>query len=142
MSKKGDVQSILDMLVHIADENASDLRTRRESASRGLTAADIDKAEWAALHARASRRRKLLGDDLVEEDAEDEGDMLLAVIGALEQAEEPLTTYDLVGRLVQARLLSHQFPAAARAQATKLLERLCVANKVWQDAHGRWALVK
>jgi hypothetical protein len=135
--KKNDVESVLDMLVHIADENVKDRRAL--APNKGLTAADIERIEWAAVEAKKRRRAEILGSDLCEDD--DEGDMLMELVDVLTGSRTPLTTWELVQSLQSRRLLSHQFPAAARQQCLTLLGRLRVANKVWQDPHGRWALL-
>lgn len=139
VAKKGDVHSILEMLVYIADENTS-TRSVPQTPRGVLTRADIEAAQWRHVEARINRRRKVLGDDLVA-DEDDDGDALLLVVDCLATSKQPLTTFELMRALQRSRLLSHEFPSAARAQCLGMLERLRVAGKVWQDTHGRWALV-
>lgn len=137
-TKKGDVHSILDMLVYIADENAKS-RTAAPK-PQGVTQADIEAAEWRHLEARVSRRRRVLGDAVVELE-DDDGDAMLLLVDCLTRAKQPMTTFELMRALQQSRLLSLEFPGAARQQCLAMLERLRVANRIWQDPHGRWALL-
>lgn len=139
MSKKGDVHSILDMLVYIADENSKN-RASKPTRTEALTAADLEKLEWNYLKARLQRRQKILGEDLVGEE-DDDGDALLLIIDALAESKTPLTTFELMRKLQQARFLSYEFTAAAREQCKVMLTKLRVANRIWQDQHGRWSLL-
>jgi len=138
MSKKGDVHSILDMLVHIADENAKNLKPVKQA--QNLTAADLEKIEWDYLAARLQRRQRILGEELVAGE-DDDGDALLLIVDVLTTSKTPLTTFELMRKLQHARFLSHEFTAAAREQCKAMLDKLRVANLIWQDPHGRWTLL-
>jgi hypothetical protein len=136
--KKNDVENVLDMLVHIADENVQSRRVSTQA--KGLTAADIERMEWQSFEAKMKRRAEVLGADLLAE-CDDDGDSLMLVLLALSAHKGPMTTWEVMRDLQRQRLLSHAFPAAARAHTTVLLNKLRVANKVWQDTYGRWALL-
>ena len=140
------------MLLHIADENANAVREQERSRPRVhegsiVTVATLEKQEWEAFKARLVQRDKYLGagfDDTVVD--EDDFDMLLALIGVLERvAEGPdgerrrvgLTLSEIVRELQNDRVLSREFPAAARTQAQRLLGMLRTLNRVWVDPQGR-----
>lgn len=135
--KKNDVEEVLSTLLHIADENAKQPRAVRP---RGLTPADIERVEWESFQAKMQRRARLLGDDLLAED-DDDGEALVLVVTVLAGSKTPLTAFEVMRALQKHRHLSHSFPAAARAQTLSLLGKLRVANRVWQDPFGRWALL-
>lgn len=132
---------LLKTLLWVADENAAEVRERERSRAGAaiVTAKEIEESEWQAMTAKLRRRQQLLGDALESED--DEGEALELVMHTLTQSKQPLTTHEVMRHLQHARLLSVEFPAAAKAQTTTLLNRLRVANRVWQDQHGRWALL-
>ena len=130
---------LLKMLLWVADENAAERREQERSrATRQIMPLQLEEQEWRATQARAQRRQTLLGDAL--DGADDEGDALELVVLALSKGK-PLTTHEVMRHLQRAKLLSVEFPAAARQQTTTLLQRLRVANRVWQDPHGRWSLL-
>jgi hypothetical protein len=135
------MMDLLKTLLWVADENAAEVRERERSrvGSAIVTAKEIEESEWQAMTAKLRRRQQLLGEALESED--DEGEALELVMHALTQTKHPLTTHEVMRRLQHARLLSVEFPAAAKAQTTALLTRLRVANRVWQDRSGRWALL-
>lgn len=131
---------VLETLLWVADENAADLREKERSRAGSLTAKQLEDREWQAMTAKLQRRRTLLGDELLEGE-EDEGEALELVMSVLAHAKHPLTVFELMRQLQRAKLLSLEFPAAARQQTAALLSRLRVANRVWQDSHGRWSLL-
>lgn len=131
---------VLETLLWMADENAAALREKERSRAGNLTAKQIEEREWHAMVAKLQRRRTLLGDELLEGE-EDEGEALELVVSILAGAKQPLTVFELMRQLQRAKLLSLEFPAAARQQTAALLTRLRVANRVWQDSHGRWSLL-
>lgn len=133
---------LLKTLLWVADENAAEVRERERSRTGTaiVTAREIEENEWQAMTAKLRRRQQLLGDAALENE-DDDGEALELVVHALAQSKHPLTTHEVMRHLQRARLLSVEFPAAAKAQTTALLVRLRVANRVWQDPHGRWALL-
>jgi hypothetical protein len=136
------MMDLLKTLLWVADENAAEVRERERSrvGSAIVTAKEIEESEWQAMTAKLRRRQQLLGEALESED-EDDGEALVLVMHVLTQSKHPLTAFEVMRHLQRARLLSLEFPAAARAQTTALLNRLRVANRVWQDTHGRWSLL-
>ena len=134
---------LMEMLLWVADDNAATLREKersRATTTRAVTPAQLEAAEWKSLTAKLQRRQQLLGAEIVE-DEDDEGEALELVVTVLSQAKHPLTAFEVMRQLQRARLLSLEFPAAARQQTQALLSRLRVANRVWQDPHGRWSLL-
>lgn len=131
------LRDILETMLHIADENAATWRPRGKL--RLVTAQTVEDLEWRALHAKLDARRTLLGDDVLAGE-DDDGDDIVQVFIVLHAAAGPLTLSEVTSRLQVRGLLSVSFPAAARRQTQALLERLRVANRVWQDRHGRWTL--
>lgn len=131
---------LLKTLLWVADQNATERREQERSrVARGqLTPSQLEEHAWKGVQARAQRRLTLLGDAL--DGADDEGEALELVVLALSRGK-PLTTHEVMRHLQRRKLLSLEFPAAARQQATTLLQRLRVANRVWQDSHGRWSLL-
>ena len=151
---------ILDMLTHIASENAEDFKSRDRSRGPGLTEAALavleENREWDAFKVKLLRRQALVGDayenaesaadaaGAADEaiaaviDDEDDTDMLLDIMGVLERSKQALTIFEIVRALQAADVLSTQFTAAARAQTVSLLGKLRAANRVWQDPQGRW----
>lgn len=153
--RKG-VAGILDMMLHIADENAREVKEQERARPRSreggiVTAATLEKQEWEAFKARLVQRDKYLGagfDEAVVD--EDDFDMLLALIGVLERVSEGpdgdrrrggLTLSEIVRELQNDKVLSREFPAAARTQAQRLLGMLRTLNRVWVDQQGRVMLV-
>lgn len=152
------VVGLLDMMMHIADENAAEVRQKERSRSMNgtqvVTAADLEQQEWEAFKAKLSRRARLLKDGQVVDTIangseidveEDDIDMLIALIAVLERARESrvkmLTVSEAVRGLQQAKVLSMEFAAPARAQTQRLLKKLREMNRVFEDQHGRWALL-
>lgn len=148
-----DVAQLLDMLIHIANQNAREAREAEQRAGI-VTAADLEAQEWEAFKAKIQQQRRLLGlsgvrgasEDGIDVD-EDDVDMLLSLIGGLERGAPGhpttgLTVTEIVRVLQNDGVLSVEFPAAARSQAKRLLGKLREVNRVWQDAHGRWALLR
>lgn len=131
---------VLETLLWMADENAAAVREKERSRAGMAKVVHAEEREWKGMLARLQRRRTLLGDELVE-DEEDEGEALELVVGILAHAKQPLTVFELMRHLQKQKLLSLEFPAAARQQTQALLSRLRVANRVWQDSHGRWSLL-
>jgi hypothetical protein len=135
------MMELLKTLLWVADQNAAEVRENERSRGNRvgcLTARQIEEHEWRGMQQKLSRRQRLLGDALESED--DDGEALTQVVTALAQGKGPLTTFEVMRHLQRARLLSVEFPAAAKAQTTTLLGRLRVANRVWQDQNGRWSL--
>jgi len=145
------VADILDMMLHIADVNAQEVkereRTRPPERLAIVTAALLEKQEWAAFKAQIERRDKLLG---VGDIDEDDADLLLSLIGVLERARDRddgskrvavgLTISEIVREMQNDKVLAREFPAAARTQAQRLLGMLREMNRVWVDQHGRFVL--
>jgi len=135
------MMDLLKTLLWVADENAAEVREREKSRAQRsvvLTAQQIEEHEWRGMQQKLLRRQQLLGDALESDD--DDGEALTLVVTVLAQSKGPLTTFEVMRHLQRARLLSVEFPAAAKAQTTTLLGRLRVANRVWQDQNGRWSL--
>jgi predicted DNA-binding ribbon-helix-helix protein len=130
---------VLDTLLWMADENANEVREKERSRRQHVTAGQLEEQEWAALTAKVQRRQRLLGD--MVEDEEDEGEALELLVSVLAESKGPLTLFEVMRQLQRLGLLSLEFPAAARKQTSALLYRLRVANRVWQDPHGRWSLL-
>lgn len=105
-----------------------------------MTAALLEEHEDAAFAAKLARRREVLG-DLVLEGEDDDGDFMVQLVLRLREARQPLTTSEVTRALQHENLLSAEFPAAAKMQATAMLTRLHDAGAVVQDEHGRWRLV-
>jgi hypothetical protein len=134
---------LLKTLLWVADQNAAEVRERERSRSRSgiLTAQQIEEHEWRGMLHKLHRRQQLLGVDTLENE-DDDGVALETVIVVLAKSGKPLTAHEVMRHLQRAHgLLSVQFPAAAKAQTRALLERLRVANRVWQDSYGRWSLL-
>lgn len=130
---------LLKTLLWVADENAAERREQERSrVGRQIMPSQLEEQAWRATQARAQRRQTLLGDAL--DGADDEGEALELAMLALARGK-PLTTHEVMRHLQRAKLLSVEFPAAARQQTITLLQRLRVANRVWQDPHGRWSLL-
>jgi len=128
------------MLLWVADENAQEVREKERSRrQQHVTAGQLEKRDWDALTAKVRRRQQLLGDVLDGE--EDDGEALELVVAALAAGKGPLTVFEVMRQLQRFGLLSLEFPAAARQQTLAMLSRLRVANRVWQDPHGRWSLL-
>ena len=136
------MMDLLKTLLWVADQNASEVREKERSRSVSVvvTARQIEENEWAGMTAKMRRRQQLLGEDALEVE-DDEGEALELVVDALTKTRQPLTTHEVMRHLQRARLLSVEFPAAAKAQTAALLARLRVANRVWQDQNGRWSLL-
>ena len=149
------MSDLMDMMLHLADENAAEFKRRRwglRECRRVMTLADVELQEWAAFKARLASRSRLLEKGTtaatfanVDID-EDDSDMLLSMLGALERAKDSaglsaLTVSEIVRQMQQDRVLSMEFIAAARAQTVRLLSKLREMNRVYQDQHGRWALL-
>lgn len=135
------MMELLKTLLWVADQNAAEVRENERSRGNRvgcLTAQQIEEHEWRGMQQKLLRRQRLLGDALESED--DDGEALTQVVTVLAQGKGPLTTFEIMRHLQRARLLSVEFPAAAKAQTTTLLGRLRVANRVWQDQNGRWSL--
>lgn len=133
---------LLRTLLWVADQNATEVREKERSrtVSVVVTARQIEEKEWAGMTAKLRRRQQLLGEEALESE-DDDGEALELVMEALTKSRHPLTAHEVMRHLQRARLLSVEFPAAAKAQTTALLARLRVANLVWQDPHGRWSLL-
>lgn len=160
-----EVSDTLSMMLHIADENAAEYRyrsKRRSGTSAAVTPAVIEKQEWEAFKAKLAKRSCLLerapaktggisgkgedGEFVRDVDVdEDDVDMLLSMIDTLERAKASRTvarTISEISRALQADgVLAVEFTAAARAQTLRLLNKLREMNRVYQDPHGRWALL-
>lgn len=148
------VGDLLKFLCYLADESSKEAKLRAQSrgqASREVTAATIERQEWNAFTANLRAKQRLVrgraveGVETVEID-DDETDMLLSLIDALERArdaptKQSLTLSEIVRAMQADKVLSLEFQAAARAQANRLLTQLRVMNRVWVDAQGRWALL-
>jgi hypothetical protein len=152
------VSDLLKMIVFLAEESSKEARLRAQS--RGLnvkgtavTLATIEQQEWDAFKAKLWRRQRLLRDSKAERELgdeddvdEDDVDMLLSMIDALERArdaprKQSLTLSEIVRAMQADKVLSLEFQAQARAQASRLLQQLRVMNRVWADEQGRWALL-
>jgi hypothetical protein len=134
---------LLKTLLWVADQNAAEVRERERVRSRlgNLTAQQIEEHEWRGMLHTLRRRQQLLGADTLENE-DDDGAALETVIVVLTKSGKPLTAHEVMRHLQRAHgLLSVRFPAAAKAQTRALLERLRVANRVWQDPYGRWSLL-
>ena len=119
-----------------------------------VTSATIETQEWDAFKAKLAARSRLLKAGvrlraLKTEDVdvdEDDVDMLLSMIDALERAQaaptaSPRTIHEIVRAMQRDKVLSLEFASAARAQARRLLVLLREMNRVYQDSQGRWALL-
>lgn len=164
------MSNLLEMMCFLADENAREVkvpyrRGRRRgrrgtdeapSSSNLVTAAMLEDQEWNAFKASLDRRRRLLSggshvdldSDIADSDIadmdEDDGGALLSLIAALEDARErrrALTMAEIVRVLQRERVLTLEFPAAARQQAQNMLGKLRGLNRVWCDPQGRWSLL-
>lgn len=144
------MSQLLDMLMHIADENSKTYKRPVQRASV-VTAAMLEQRDWDAFKARIERRKKLLmpgarkdsDDEFVDMD-EDDIDLLLAVVSVLERAKETrvmLTLSETMRELQRAKVVSLEFPASARAQTQRMLTRLRELNRAWSDSKGRWGLL-
>jgi hypothetical protein len=137
------VKPILEMLVHIADLNAADVKARHLSrtGAKALTLAQQEELEWEAFRATLDRRRIQLGgtDDDIDED---EADALIALLAILDLSKTPLTIFEVMRSLQMSGVLSLEFAGPARAQALAMLGKLRVANRVFADQHGRWAVLR
>lgn len=134
---------LLKMLLWVADYNAAELREKERSRSVRavvVTAQQIEEQEWRGMTEKLRRRQQLLGAETLELE-DDEGEALELVVAILSRSRQPLTAHEVMRQLQRERLLSVEFPAAAKAQTTALLGRLRVANRVWQDPYGRWSLL-
>ena len=147
--KKGDLASMLDMMLHIADTNAAEVRNKRRQTGNLVTSAFLEKLEWNAFKARLTRRSKLLRSGKVAtldgdsaDCEEDDVDLLLGVVAVLERTKGESRTLSEIARALQTdRVLSIEFPAGARAQTQRLLTKLRDMSRVYQDEYGRWALL-
>lgn len=164
-----DIQDLLDMTVHIADENAREVRLARlvRFHGRGLSETSVvsqallEHQEWEAFKAKLERRSRLISGkvpvgvfvsgaagldgepaDFGTEDVdEDDVDMLLVVVDALERSHpHPLTLTEVTRALQSNKVLSREFIAQARQQTQRLLDKLRALNRAWQDPQGRWGL--
>lgn len=149
---------VLDMLLHLADENAREFKERDRSRTHApkVTLALLERQEWAAFVARLKRRRTLLhlddaeaqlgpqpGDDeaIALDVDEDDIDMLLSVVVVLDRATAPMTLSEIVREMQQAKVLSLEFIASAREQTKRLLTKLRELHRAWSDDQGRWSLL-
>ena len=132
---------LLRTLLYVADQNEAEVKEKERSRATSfvVTVRQLEEREWQAMAAKLRRRQQLLGAEAIESE-DDDGDALEMVVTALAKSKQPLTTHEIMRHLQRARLLSVEFPAAAKAQTASLLARLRVANRVWQDPHGRWSL--
>jgi hypothetical protein len=141
----------LEILIHIADLNAAEIKYKRQQRSSMVTAATIEQVEWEAFKAKVKQRARLLRakqptakeDDVTfgADVDEDDLDSILAIIGILERAKRPFTLTEVVSALQKQKVLSREFVAAARDQARRLLKKLRAMNKAYQDTQGRWSLL-
>lgn len=147
----GDVVDVLETLVFLADLNSAEVRLAEQSRGRAkaaVTNADIEARDWNAFVARLEWRQRVVagnptGETSRNADAdsvnEDDLDMLVAMVDLFEHAG-PLVITDIVKGLQAKRVLSMEFPAAARAQTVRLLEQLRSMGRVRQDSASRWVL--
>jgi hypothetical protein len=135
------MMDLLRTLLYVADQNEAEVKEKERSRATSfvVTVRQLEEREWQAMAAKLRRRQQLLGAEAIESE-DDDGDALEMVVTALAKSKQPLTTHEIMRHLQRARLLSVEFPAAAKAQTASLLARLRVANRVWQDPHGRWSL--
>lgn len=154
----GGVSDIMSMMLYLADESAKSAKETARSRSHLVTTATIEKLEWDAFKAKLRRRAALLkvpkivveGSDMapsalavpvMDVTEEDDSGELLGLIGVLEAEPQGVTLSDIVRQLQRDGVLSREFTAAAREQTKRLLKTLRGMNRIWQDHHGRWALL-
>lgn len=151
-----DVSGLLEMLVHIADSNAREIKLAEQSRGRAraaMTTADMEARDWDEFVKRLEWRQRVVrgenfGESSQNRDAdacnEDDLDMLVVMVGLFDVGEgktpRALTLTEVVRGLQAKRVLTMEFVAAARAQATRLLVQLRDMGRVRQDSLGRWVL--
>lgn len=159
----------MDMMLHLADLNAAEAKLSKIRGKQGVvTTAMLEEQEWDAFKAKLRKRSKLLAaktstnteartdshvqlvppEPVVEDIDEDDVDMLLSLIDTLERAaqsstsrEQTMTLSEITRALQNNKVLSTEFTATAREQTKRLLRKLREMNRIWQDTHGRWALL-
>ncbi len=157
------------MMLHLADLNAAEAKLSKIRGKQGVvTTAMLEEQEWDAFKAKLRKRSKLLAaktstnteartdshvqlvppEPVVEDIDEDDVDMLLSLIDTLERAaqsstsrEQTMTLSEITRALQNNKVLSTEFTATAREQTKRLLRKLREMNRIWQDTHGRWALL-
>lgn len=127
---------LLDMMLHIADENAKDARARSFSIRR-----QVEDREWENFKSKLRQQREALkvGEHELDAIEEDDIDILLVLVEVLERATAPLTVAEIVRLLQHRKVLSLEFTATAREQTKRLLTTMQELNRVVRDQRGCWS---